>query len=47
MEFVTLKDVDAPQDHVFRAMVDFSAFERQALRLSRSALDGGRKHHQL
>lgn len=32
MEFVTLKDVEAPQDHVFGAMVDFAAFERQALR---------------
>jgi len=32
MEFVTLTDIEAPRDHVFQAMCDFSAFERQALR---------------
>jgi len=32
MKFVTSKDIEAPQDHVFRALSDFTAFERQALR---------------
>jgi len=32
MEFVTRKDIEAPQEQVFGALIDFSAFERQALR---------------
>lgn len=32
MEFSTTKDIEAPQDQAFRALVDFSVFERQALR---------------
>ncbi|WP_226782082.1 SRPBCC family protein [Oceaniglobus trochenteri] len=32
IEFSNRKDIEAPQDFVFRAVSDFTAFERQALR---------------
>jgi len=32
MKFSTREDIDAPIDHVFSAVTDFAAFEKQALR---------------
>ncbi len=45
MKFSAREDIEAPMDHVYRAITDFPAFERQALRrgadVRRTDISGG------